>query len=68
MSEREKLYIAASHEAMATGNMEAARKTYELWEQLYPAGRVCGRQFGRGLHLLGEFDEASRRHPGGLET
>jgi serine/threonine protein kinase/Flp pilus assembly protein TadD len=36
VSEREKLYIASHYENYVTGNLEAARKTYELWAQTYP--------------------------------
>ena len=65
LTEREKLYIAASHDAMATGNMEAARKTYELWEQLYPHDK-----FGRRSGVVSSFGEYDRDScdPRGLET
>ncbi|MGA8103314.1 MAG: protein kinase, partial [Candidatus Acidiferrales bacterium] len=36
VSEREKLYIVSHYEQHVTGNLEAARKTYELWAQTYP--------------------------------
>ena len=36
VSEREKFYIASHYENFVTGNLEAARKTYELWAQTYP--------------------------------
>src|SRR5215469_14956448 len=36
VSEREKLYIVSHYEHFVTGNLEAARKTYELWTQTYP--------------------------------
>lgn len=58
LSEREKLYIAASHDAMATGNMEAARKTYELWEQLYPRDQFAVGNLGVVYTFLGEYDKA----------
>ena len=58
LSEREKLYIAASHDAMATGNMEAARKTYELWEQLYPRDQFAVGNLGVVYGFLGEYDKA----------
>ena len=35
VSEREKLYIASNYEISVTGNLEAARKTHELWAQTY---------------------------------
>ena len=36
VSEREKFYIVSHYEHFVTGNLEAARKTYELWAQTYP--------------------------------
>ena len=36
VSEREKFYVVSHYEQYATGNLEAARKTYELWAQTYP--------------------------------
>lgn len=71
LTEREKLYIAASHDAMATGNMEAARKTYELWQQLYPRDPFAVGNLGVVYGFLGEYDkelsaiqEAWRLNPG----
>jgi DNA-binding winged helix-turn-helix (wHTH) protein/tetratricopeptide (TPR) repeat protein len=71
LSEREKLYIAASHDAMAIGNMEAARKTYELWRQLYPRDQFAIGNLGVVYGFLGEhtkalsaIDEAWTLNPG----
>jgi DNA-binding winged helix-turn-helix (wHTH) protein/tetratricopeptide (TPR) repeat protein len=55
VSEREKLYIAAHYEALVTGNLEAARKVYELWAQIYsrdtpPSGLIYSE--------LGDYDKA----------
>jgi tetratricopeptide (TPR) repeat protein len=36
VSEREKLYIASRYAVEVTGNLEAARKNYELWSRTYP--------------------------------
>jgi tetratricopeptide (TPR) repeat protein len=36
VSEREKFYIDSHYEFYVTGNLEAARKTNELWSQTYP--------------------------------
>jgi tetratricopeptide (TPR) repeat protein len=36
VSERERLYIASHYQALVTRNLEAARKVYELWAQIYP--------------------------------
>ena len=36
VSEREKFYIASHYETYVAGDLEAARKTCELWAQTYP--------------------------------
>jgi eukaryotic-like serine/threonine-protein kinase len=58
LSEREKLYIAASHDAMAIGNMEDARRTYELWRQLYPRDQFAIGNLGVVYGFLGEHNKA----------
>ncbi len=58
LSEREKLYISASHDAMAIGNMEDARKTYELWQQLYPRDQFAIGNLGVVYSFLGQHDKA----------
>jgi eukaryotic-like serine/threonine-protein kinase len=55
LSEREKLYIEASHEAMATGDMEAARKTYESWAQIYPRDQFAIGNLGVVDGFLGDY-------------
>jgi DNA-binding winged helix-turn-helix (wHTH) protein/tetratricopeptide (TPR) repeat protein len=56
-SEREKLYIAASYDAMALGDMESARKSYELWAQLYPRDQFAVGNLGVVYGFLGEYDK-----------
>jgi tetratricopeptide (TPR) repeat protein/predicted Ser/Thr protein kinase len=57
VSEREKFYIVSHYEHFVTGNLEAARKTYELWAQTYPRDR------GQTVNLeniyggLGDYDK-----------
>ena len=36
VSELERFYIASHYDEMVVGNLEAARKEYELWAQIYP--------------------------------
>jgi eukaryotic-like serine/threonine-protein kinase len=36
VSEREKFYIASRYDGIVTEDLEAARKDYELWQQIYP--------------------------------
>jgi len=56
-SEREKLYIASHYELFVTGNLEAARKVYELSAQTYPRD-VPLNNLGLIYSELGDFDKA----------
>ena len=58
VSEREKLYIASRYEHFVTGNLEAARKAYELWAQAYPRDNTPRRNLGVIYILLGDYDKA----------
>jgi tetratricopeptide (TPR) repeat protein len=70
VSEREKLYITGRYEWLVTGNLEAARKTHELWAQTYPRdylaylglGQIYW-QFGEHEKALAAFQEALRLNP-----
>jgi eukaryotic-like serine/threonine-protein kinase len=71
VSEREKLYIASHYEHQALGDLEAARKTYELWAQTYPRDNAPITNLGAIYGALGEFDkqlaanqEALKLNPG----
>jgi eukaryotic-like serine/threonine-protein kinase len=48
VSEREKFYIASKYDGIVTEDLEAARKDYELWQQIYPHD---GNAFG-GLAIV----------------
>jgi serine/threonine protein kinase/tetratricopeptide (TPR) repeat protein len=58
VSEREKFYIVSHYEAFVTGNLEAARKTYELWAQTYPRDDVPPGNLGVIYLNLGDYDKA----------
>ena len=58
LSERENFYITAHYHDMVTGNLEAARKDYELWSQIYPRDSVPRGNLGIIYILLGRFDDA----------
>src|SRR5262249_24960239 len=58
VSEREKLYIAGRYELLVTGNLEAARKTHELWAQTYPQDYLAYLGLGSIYGLLGEHEKA----------
>jgi eukaryotic-like serine/threonine-protein kinase len=71
LSEREKLYITASREAMDTGDMEAARKAYEAWAEIYPRDQFAIGNLGIVYDYLGEYgkehaalQEAWKLNPG----
>ena len=57
VSEREKMYIASHYELFVTGNLEAARKIYELSSQTYPRD-IPLNNLGRIYSELGDFDKA----------
>jgi serine/threonine protein kinase/Flp pilus assembly protein TadD len=58
VSEREKLYIASHYEDMVTRNLEAARKSYELWAQTYPRDNVPPNNLAIIYGQLGDFDKS----------
>jgi len=58
VSEREKLYIASHYEFFVTGNVEAARKAYELWAQTYPRDNIPPGMLGIVYGSLGDYDKA----------
>jgi eukaryotic-like serine/threonine-protein kinase len=71
-SDREKFYIASHYEEFVTGNLEAARTTYELWAQTYPSDGIPPHnlaniylQFGEYEKALTAMQEAVRLDPGG---
>jgi eukaryotic-like serine/threonine-protein kinase len=57
VSERERLYIASHYEHFVTGNLEAARKTYELSLQTYPRDTPLG-NLGAIYSEMGNYDQA----------
>jgi len=69
VSEREKLYLVSHYQQLATGNLEAARSTYELWAQTYPRDVVPIGNLGGIYSLLGdqERDLAATRQSLQLE-
>jgi eukaryotic-like serine/threonine-protein kinase len=57
VSEREKFYIDSHYQQQALGDLEAARKTYELWAQTYPRDSVPVVNLGNIYQQLGEYDK-----------
>jgi len=57
VSERERLYVASHFEILVTGNLEAARKVYELTAETYPHEILLG-NLGLIYSELGGYDKA----------
>ena len=58
MSEREKFYIESHYEQLVSGNLEAARKTCELWAQTYPRDPIPPDSLSYIYTSLGDYDNA----------
>ena len=58
VGERERLYIAAHYESWVTGDLEAARKTCELWAQTYPRDPIPPVILSAIYGNLGDYDKA----------
>ena len=58
VSEREKFYIDSHYQDFTLGDLEATRKTYELWVQTYPRDYVPVGNLGNIYHRLGEREKA----------
>jgi eukaryotic-like serine/threonine-protein kinase len=57
VSERERFYIASHYDDMVTGDLEAARKNYELWTQIYPRDAVAPANLAVINLYLGDYDK-----------
>ena len=57
LSEREKLYIASHYEIVVTGNLDAARKVFEILAQTYPREAPYN-NLGMIYSQLGDYDKA----------
>lgn len=71
VSEHESLFILSLYHEFVTGNLDEARKTYELRAQIYPNDDIPIGNAGNLYYQLGEYDkalaatqEAMRRNPG----
>ena len=58
VSQREKLYITSHYEEYLTGNLEAARKIYELWAQTYPHDAIPPSNLGTIYDSVGDYGKA----------
>ena len=71
VSEHERLFILSLYHEFVTGDLEEARKTYELRAQIYPHDDIPIGNLGNLYFSLGKYDkalavteEALRRNPG----
>jgi tetratricopeptide (TPR) repeat protein len=61
VSEREKFYIASHYGHFVTGNLEEARKAYELWAQTYPRDRGPSNNLAVIYDNLGDYADTLAR-------
>jgi Tfp pilus assembly protein PilF len=57
VSERERLTIESRYHLFATGNLEKARQTLELWTQNYPREALARNDLGATYGTLGQYDK-----------
>jgi tetratricopeptide (TPR) repeat protein len=57
VSEREKFYIESHYHSIVTGDLEKARRAYELWAQTYPRDWVPPDNLGGIYRILGQYDK-----------
>jgi len=59
VSEKEKLYITSHYDGIVTGDHERAKKTFELWEQMYPRDKTPPANLSTALWTAGSEPESS---------
>jgi eukaryotic-like serine/threonine-protein kinase len=57
VSEREKFYISCHYDDMVTGDLEAARRDYELWQQIYPRDPIPPANLATVYFYVGDFSK-----------
>jgi tetratricopeptide (TPR) repeat protein len=58
VSDRERFYIDSHYDQLVTGDLVAARATYELWSQTYPGDEIPSINLGRTYAELGDYDKS----------
>jgi tetratricopeptide (TPR) repeat protein len=61
-SERERFFIEGRYYVLATGELEKAAQTYELWQQTYPRDYFPYRVLGFISSCLGNWEKALEEH------
>jgi eukaryotic-like serine/threonine-protein kinase len=59
ITEREKFHVTGSYYALATGELEKANETYELWIHVYPRDQVPHIDLGSNYMILGQYEKAA---------
>jgi len=59
VTEREKLHVTALYSTFATGELEKANQTYELWIQVYPRDITAYINLGSSYMVLGQYEKAA---------
>ncbi|MGA8231479.1 MAG: serine/threonine-protein kinase, partial [Candidatus Acidiferrales bacterium] len=55
VTEREKFHITSNYYSSATGELQKANQTYELWIQAYPRDDVAYGDLGSNYMILGQY-------------
>jgi eukaryotic-like serine/threonine-protein kinase len=59
VTERERLRITALYHQLATGELEKANQTYELWIKVYPRDALAYLDLGSNSMVLGQYEKAA---------
>jgi serine/threonine protein kinase/tetratricopeptide (TPR) repeat protein len=59
VTEREKFHITGLYYGLATGELEKANQTYELWVQVYPRDDLPHGDLGSTYMILGQYEKAA---------
>ena len=73
VSDRERLFLTSSYQHGLLGDLESARKTYEIWTEMYPRDFLPWNRLGTVYDAVGDhekaivsYKESLRRDPTGL--
>jgi serine/threonine protein kinase/tetratricopeptide (TPR) repeat protein len=67
VSEWEKLYIESHYYHFVTGDLEKARQTYELWQQIYPRENFAVNNLGEIYSMLGQYEKSKAKYAESLK-
>ena len=68
VSEQEKFYIESHYYDIAIGDLDKARQTYELWQQIYPREQVPPNNLGEILTAVGQHEKALAEYKQALQN